>query len=75
MFGGLPRTINLDVNAEDFDERTRALDKGKIFLVHCDASMRNAKACEKLERLDFAHLYSLTGGLKAWVQAGQAVEK
>jgi rhodanese-related sulfurtransferase/thioredoxin-related protein len=73
--GHLPRAINLDVNAADFDERIKSLDKDKTYLVHCAAGVRSAKACEKLERLDFAHLYNLTGGFKAWAQAGQAVEK
>jgi len=71
----LPRAINLDVNAADFDERIKALDKDKTYLVHCAAGVRSAKACEELDHLDFAHLYNLTGGYKAWTQAGQAVEK
>src|SRR4029079_13756713 len=71
----LPRAINLDVNAADFDERIKALDKDKTYLVHCAAGVRSAKACEKLEHLDFPQLYNLTGGFKAWTQAGQAVAK
>jgi rhodanese-related sulfurtransferase len=43
--------------------------------VHCASGVRSVKACEKLDRLDFGHLYNLTGGFKAWAQAGQAVEK
>jgi rhodanese-related sulfurtransferase/thioredoxin-related protein len=73
--GHLPRAINLDVNAADFDERIKSLDKNKTYLVHCAAGVRSAKACEKFEHLDFPHLYNLTGGFKAWTQAGQPVEK
>jgi len=73
--GHLPGAVNLDVNAPDFKAKVADLDKGKVYLVHCAAGVRSTKACEILDQLDFPKLYNLTGGLKAWVSAGQKVEK
>ena len=73
--GHLPGALNLDVNAADFVERVKALDKSKTYLVHCAAGVRSAKACEKLARLEFPRLYNLSGGIKAWIKAGEPVEK
>ena len=73
--GHLARAINLDVNAPDFAEQAKALDKNKIYLVHCASGVRSVIACEKLGRLNFPNLYNLPGGYKAWVKSGQPVEK
>jgi rhodanese-related sulfurtransferase len=64
--GHIPGATNIDVNAPDFDKKVRALDRNKTYLVHCAAGVRSAKACEKLSKLSFGHLYNLTGGFKAW---------
>ena len=73
--GHLLGAINLDVNAADFEARAAALDKGKVYLVHCASGVRSARACEKLLRLDFHALYNLPGGFKAWAKAGLPVQK
>ena len=73
--GHLVGAMNLDVNAPDFEQKVNALDKTKTYLVHCAAGVRSAKACEKLGQLDFPKLYNLPGGYKAWVNAGEPVEK
>ena len=61
--------------ASDFEAKAAALDKGKTYLVHCASGIRSVRACEKLEKLDFPSLYNLPGGFKAWVKAGEPVEK
>jgi phage shock protein E len=73
--GHLPGAVNLDVNSPDFKAKVAELDKGKVYLVHCAAGVRSTKACDILDQLEFPKLYNLTGGLKAWVSAGQPVEK
>jgi rhodanese-related sulfurtransferase len=73
--GHIPRAVNLDYNAPDFQAKAAALDKSKTYLVHCAVGVRSARACEKLSRLDFPSLYNLPGGFKAWAKAGQPVEK
>ena len=73
--GHIPGAVNLDVNAADFEEKTAALDKQRTYLVHCATGVRSVRACEKLNHLDFPSLYNLPGGFKAWVKAGQPVER
>lgn len=44
---------------------------GKPIVMHCQAGLRGAKACEKLLALDpTLEIYNLEGGIKAWRAAG-----
>ncbi len=73
--GHIAGAVNLDAMAADFEKKAHALDKSKTYLVHCATGVRSARACGKLERLAFPKLYNFPGGFKAWVKAGQPVEK
>ena len=73
--GHLAGAINLDVTAPDFEKKDGALDKGKTYLVHCASGVRSVRACTKLAQLYFPKLYNLPGGYRAWVAAGQPVDR
>jgi phage shock protein E len=73
--GHIPGAINIDVNAPDFEKKVATLDPKKTYLVHCAAGVRSRKACDKLSRLDFAQLYNLEGGFRAWEKAGNKPER
>ncbi|MFO1499674.1 MAG: rhodanese-like domain-containing protein [Verrucomicrobiota bacterium] len=73
--GHIPGAVNIDVTAPDFDKKVGALDASKTYLVHCKAGTRSARACEKLEKLNFGKLYNLEGGVTAWEKAGHKTEK
>jgi rhodanese-related sulfurtransferase len=73
--GHIPGAINIDVNSPDFKEKTKTLDKSKLYLVNCAAGVRSAKACKILYGLDFPNLVNLEGGFKSWEKAGKPVEK
>jgi len=73
--GHIPGATNLDVNQPGFDQKVSALDKDKVYLVHCAAGVRSARACEKLRNLRFQHLVDLAPGFKEWEKAGKKVEK
>jgi phage shock protein E len=73
--GHLAGALNLDVTASDFDQRAAALDKNKVYLVHCASGVRSAKACDTLGRLGFSKVYNLPAGFRAWARAGKPVEK
>lgn len=49
--------------------------KDKPLVVCCAAGMRSSKACAELAKLGFTKLYSLAGGVDAWVGAGYPVKK
>jgi rhodanese-related sulfurtransferase len=73
--GHIPGAVNLDVSASDFQAKAALLDRSKIYLVHCASGVRSARACDKLDQLDFPNLYNLPGGFRAWAKAGKPVEK
>jgi len=73
--GHIPGAVNLDVNAADFDQKVAELQKDKVYLVHCAAGVRSARACDKMSRLGFPHLIDLAPGFKGWEKAGKQVEK
>jgi protein disulfide-isomerase len=73
--GHIPRAVNLDVSASDFQAKAALLDRSKVYLVHCATGVRSARACDKLNQLDFPSLYNLPGGFRAWAKAGKPVEK
>ena len=73
--GHIPGAVNLDVTASDFESKAAALDRSKIYLVHCASGVRSARACDKLKQLDFPNLFNLPAGFRAWAKAGKPVEK
>jgi rhodanese-related sulfurtransferase len=73
--GHIPGAVLIDFNSPDFEKEIARLDKNKTYLVHCQGGVRSAKACGKLEKLDFPHLYNLEGGMKAWEKAKKPIEK
>lgn len=72
--GHIPGAVNLDYNGPDFEKKLKELDKKKVYLVHCAAGVRSARACQKMETLGFENLIDLTPGFRAWNQAGKPVE-
>ena len=73
--GHIPGAVNLDVTASDFQAKAALLDRNKTYLVHCASGVRSARACDKLNHLDFPNLYNLPAGFRAWAKAGKPVEK
>ena len=73
--GHIEGAVNLDFLSPDFEKKSGALDKRKAYLVHCASGVRSERACQKLTTLNFPKLYNLPGGFKAWVKAGEPVEK
>ena len=49
--------------------------KERPVIVYCDGSDRCAKAVSALRKQGFTRVVNLSGGLKAWQQAGLPVEK
>lgn len=73
--GHIPGALNLDCNESDFLDKVGKLDKKTTYLVHCAGGFRSAKACQKLNPLQFTSLYNLDGGMKAWEKAGHRPQK
>jgi rhodanese-related sulfurtransferase len=54
----------------DFEQQLDELPKHKLYLIHCQAGSRSAKAFTKMQDLNFAEVYELRGGISAWKNAG-----
>src|SRR5688572_16462285 len=50
--GHIPGSVNIDINALDFEKRISELDKGKTYLVHCASGVRSVRACDKMGRME-----------------------
>ena len=73
--GHIPGAKNLDVTAPDFDQKISGLKKETVYLVHCGAGVRSARACERMSALGFTNLIDLPAGFKGWESAGKKIEK
>jgi len=58
-------------------ERMKELEKFKTkpILVSCATGQRSASASGALQKAGFANVYTLGGGINAWMQASMPVEK
>ena len=73
--GHIAGAKNVDFKAADFAAKVAALDKGRAYLVHCAAGGRSAKTLDLMKGKNFAAIYHLSEGFKAWEKAGKPVEK
>jgi phage shock protein E len=69
--GHIPGAINIDWNAGNFEQKVKALDPSKTYLVHCAAGGRSAKACTKMVELKFPHCVNMKDGFKQWEKSGK----
>lgn len=73
--GHLPEARNIPLGK--LGERISELDKfkDKPVIVCCAAGMRSAKAAGELGKQGYSRVYSLAGGVDAWVGAGYPIKK
>ena len=64
--GMIEGAINIDVEADGFDEKIEMLDKTKPIYVYCRSGQRSATAAEILVQHGFPIIYDLEGGYLAW---------
>jgi rhodanese-related sulfurtransferase len=69
--GKIEGAIEIDVKSSDFDEKIKALDKDKTYLVYCRSGRRSVTACNVLEEEGFKKTYNLLGGFNAWKKSSE----
>ena len=57
------------------DDGELAKRKDRPVIVYCDGGERAGKAISALKKQGFARVVNLSGGIKAWQQAGLPIEK
>lgn len=60
---------------DDFATQIAGLDKSKAVFVYCKAGGRSASAAEVLKENGFTKIYNLDGGMNAWLDGGNPVQK
>jgi rhodanese-related sulfurtransferase len=73
--GHITGATNIDFRAATFAEEAGKLDKGASYLVHCRSGGRSGESLKVFEELGFEKIYHLDGGIMAWEEAGQPLEK
>lgn len=67
--GHLPQAENVNVLAEDFEERISSYDKEQPIYIYCQSGNRSKKAAAKLAEMGFTQIFDLQGGFKNWTGA------
>lgn len=73
--GHLKNALQADwLNKQQFEERTRYLDKQKPLLVYCASGVRSEQAAKWLLNKGFTEVVNLKGGTSAWQLEGKQLE-
>jgi rhodanese-related sulfurtransferase len=72
--GHLAGAVNVDFRAADFEARASKLERSRSYLVYCRTGHRSSLALPILQRLGFAGLYHLEGGITEWQRQGLPIE-
>jgi rhodanese-related sulfurtransferase len=57
------------------DIETFAPDKGSELILYCGGGYRAALAADSLQRMGYTNVASMTGGWRAWQEAGAPIEE
>ena len=73
--GHLKGAKTIDIKSETFQQQTGKLDKNKTYILYCKAGVRSEQAAKRMLESGFTSIYSLQGGIDAWLAAGKPIEK
>ncbi len=62
----IPKSININSQQADFEQKIAKLDKSKTYLVYCRSGMRSGQACRTMAANGFDTIYNLSGGLMSY---------
>ena len=66
---------SISIPLGQLSSRQGELDRDAPMLVHCKTGYRSMTAMSLLQSLGFTRLLDLDGGMEAWLEAGQGVER
>jgi rhodanese-related sulfurtransferase len=73
--GHMPGALNISRGSLEFKVGVIIPDKNARIVVCCGLDLRSPAATRTLNELGYRNAVNMTGGLKAWREAGYAVEK
>ena len=66
----IPNSIHLSRGTIECHIEKVAPDRNKRIVLHCSGGFRSILAAESLQKMGYSNVYSMTGGLQAWMQEG-----
>jgi len=73
--GFIEGAVLMDYYVPEFRERFAALDRGATIFVYCHSGSRSSDVLQMADRLGFARVFDLRGGIVAWVAEGLPLTK
>lgn len=64
--GTIPKSLNIDVENDDFTVQISELDTLDTYLIFCRSGSRSMIAIEKMEASGFRYIYHMDGGYLEW---------
>ena len=72
--GHIAGAVNASFLDADFARRIGVMDKTRTYIVHCAGGTRSQRSLPLLQAAKFGTILHMSGGYKAWVDAGKPVE-
>jgi rhodanese-related sulfurtransferase len=73
--GGLPGAEHLSRGIIERDIETAVPDPATEIVLYCGGGFRSALAAENLQKMGYTNVWSLAGGWREWLAAGNPTEK
>jgi rhodanese-related sulfurtransferase len=73
--GQIPGSIHLSKGVIERDIEKQIPDVAASIAVYCSGGFRCALVADSLQKMGYTHVYSLAGGLSAWIAAGYPIDK
>lgn len=71
--GHIAGAINIDVEANTFQNEISKLDMTKTYAVYCQSGRRSGIATKAMEKMGFKHIFNLQNGMNDWMGQGMPV--
>lgn len=71
--GFIAGSVNLNTRDPGFSDRLGPLDRNREYLLYCATGIRSAATMSLMEEMGFTKVYSMEGGISAWITAGYPV--
>lgn len=73
--GHIAGSININFNADDFEEQIVKADKSKPVAVYCGKGGRSSRCSAFMKKAGFKKIYDLNGGITEWQYKGKPIIK
>ncbi|CAM2982439.1 rhodanese-like domain-containing protein [Legionella worsleiensis] len=73
--GIIPTSIHLSKGIIERDIEQLIPDHNQLIVVYCSGGFRCALVADALQKMGYSQVYSLSGGLRSWLDEGYPVQK